>query len=61
MRTQTIKDFIHRHQELFWYSPDDKAQLAYHEDIDYGEAVEFLPGHAVGEEEIRAFLMEVAV
>jgi hypothetical protein len=26
MRTQTVKDFIREHQELFWYSPGDKGE-----------------------------------
>ncbi|MDR1937618.1 MAG: hypothetical protein LBQ73_03845 [Tannerellaceae bacterium] len=26
MRTQAVKDYIKEHQELFWYSPDDKSE-----------------------------------
>jgi hypothetical protein len=26
MRTQAVKDFIHEHQALFWYSPGDKGE-----------------------------------
>ena len=26
MRTEAVKDFIRKHQVLFWYSPEDKAE-----------------------------------
>ena len=26
MRTQAIKDFIRKHEALFWYSPEDKTE-----------------------------------
>jgi hypothetical protein len=26
MRTQAVKEFIRQHQELFWYSPEDKSE-----------------------------------
>ena len=26
MRSETLKDFIHEHSVLFWYSPEDKAE-----------------------------------
>jgi len=26
MRSESIKDFIRQHAELFWYSPDDKGE-----------------------------------
>ena len=26
MRTEAVKDFIRKHQALFWYSPEDKAE-----------------------------------
>ncbi|MCL2650506.1 MAG: nucleotidyl transferase AbiEii/AbiGii toxin family protein [Candidatus Azobacteroides sp.] len=38
-----------------------RAQLAYHKDIDYSEEVEFLPGFAVDEKEIKAFLIDAAL
>jgi hypothetical protein len=25
MRTKTVKDYIRKHQELFWYSPGEKS------------------------------------
>jgi hypothetical protein len=25
MRTQEVKDFIRKHEDLFWYSPNDRA------------------------------------
>lgn len=38
-----------------------RAQLAYHADIDYTEAVCFLPGFEVNPEEIRQFLINTAI
>jgi hypothetical protein len=35
-----------------------RGQLSYHADIDYSEAVDFMPGHLVESETIRAFLVE---
>jgi len=26
MRTQAVKDFIRKHEALFWYSPEDKTE-----------------------------------
>jgi len=26
MRTQALKDFIRKHEALFWYSPEDKTE-----------------------------------
>jgi hypothetical protein len=33
-----------------------RAQLSFHNDIDYSEGVEFMPGHEVPEKEIKDFL-----
>ena len=38
-----------------------RSQLAYHADIEHGEAVEFLPGFETGEEEVKSFLIEQAL
>ena len=38
-----------------------RSQLAFHKDIDYSEPVEFLPGFEVGEQEMKDFLIEVAL
>jgi hypothetical protein len=37
-----------------------KGQLTYFDDVDYSEAVDFLPGHEVPEEEIKRFLIDIA-
>lgn len=37
-----------------------REQLAYHDDIDYRERVEWMPGFAVPDEEIKAYLLDVA-
>lgn len=37
-----------------------RQQLAFHEDIDYSEEVEFMPGYMVDDEAIRAYLIEAA-
>jgi hypothetical protein len=38
-----------------------RSQLAFHKDIDYSEPVEFLPGFEVSEQEVKDFLVEVAL
>jgi len=43
------------HPKLF------RSQLAFHKDIDYSEPVEFLPGFEVGEQEVKEFLIEMAL
>ena len=37
-----------------------REQLVYYDDVDFGEAVEFMPGFKVGEGEIKDFLLKVA-
>jgi hypothetical protein len=51
-------------QQLFGDGFSDRlfrGQLAYHADIDYSEAVDFMPGFAVGAEDVRAFLIDKAL
>jgi len=38
-----------------------REQLAYHKDIDYSEEVEFLPNFAVDKNEIKSFLINIAL
>ncbi len=38
-----------------------RGQLAYHKDIDYTEAVDFMPGFAVDAETVKAFLIDKAL
>jgi hypothetical protein len=38
-----------------------RGQFAYHADIDYSETVDFMPGFAVGAEDVRAFLIDKAL
>ena len=35
-----------------------RSQLAYHDDIDYTEEVDYMPGYAVDSKEIKTFLIE---
>jgi hypothetical protein len=35
-----------------------RSQLAFHKDIDYGEAVEYMPGFSVPNDEVKDFLVE---
>lgn len=37
-----------------------KGQLAYFNDIDYSEEVDFLPGFEVSKEEVKSFLIDIA-
>ena len=38
-----------------------RGQLAYHADIDYSEKVDYMPGHEVEDEVVRAFLIDKAL
>jgi len=38
-----------------------RTQLAYHDDIDYSEEVEFLPGYAVPDQNIKKYLKEISL
>jgi hypothetical protein len=38
-----------------------RAQLAYHDDIDYSEKVEFLPGYAIPDQIIKSYLKDISL
>lgn len=38
-----------------------RTQLAYHDDIDYSEKVEFLPGYAESDQNIKKYLREISL
>jgi hypothetical protein len=38
-----------------------REQLAFHKDINYSEEVHFLPGFEVQPEEVKQFLIDVAI
>ena len=55
---------IKESQEIFKSKFNGKlfrSQLAYFEDIDYTEAVEFLPGFETERETIQKFLIEISL
>lgn len=61
----TLKDLL---EHAFHYYPkgefDEKlfrGQLAYHDDIDYGEAVEFLPGFEISKDDILSSLTKISL
>ena len=59
-----LKEIVNKSIAIYGQEFSEKlfrAQLAYHEDIDYSEKVEFLPGFEVDENEIKAFLINVAL
>ena len=59
-----LKSIIQKAETIFGQEFSGKlfiSQLAYHEDINYSEAVEFLPGFEVGIEEVKNFLIETAL
>lgn len=60
----TIQDISKEAELLFGGLFSEKLfreQLAYHKDIDYTEAVEFLPGYEVDTEEVKRVLIDLAV
>jgi hypothetical protein len=59
-----LEDIFVKAKEIYGQEFSEKqfcAQLAFHKDIDYTETVEYLPGFAVGEQEIKDFLTEQAL
>ena len=60
----SIEMIIHKAETIFKQEFSAKlfrAQLAYHTDIEYNEAIEFLPGFEVGKEEVKNFLIELSL
>jgi hypothetical protein len=59
-----VNEICHEAQRLFgdgFSARLFRGQLAYHADIDYSEEVDFMPGFAVGAEDVRAFLIDKAL
>jgi hypothetical protein len=57
----TVKDVSMGSERIYGQLFSEKlfrAQLAFHKDIDYSEPVEFMPGFAVDEQEIKDFLID---
>jgi hypothetical protein len=60
----SLSEVIRKAEEIFGAEFSAKlfrGQLAYHADIDYSEEVDFLPGFAVGTEDVRTFLIDRAL
>lgn len=60
----TLKEITNKSLSIYGQEFSEKlfrSQLAYHKDIDYTEAVEFLPGFETDEKEIKEFLIEAAL
>ena len=59
-----LKDIIEEAVQIFGDKFNEKllrTQLAYFEDIDYTEEVDYLPGFEVDKEEIKRYLIEVSL
>jgi len=60
----TIDEIIHKAEMIYGQEFSGKlfiAQLAYHNDIDYSELVDYMPGFEKEEDTIKAFLIEKAL
>ncbi len=60
----SIKEITAESEQIFGQLFSGKLfreQLAYHKDIDYSEEVEFLPGFAADEKEVKEFLIDMAL
>jgi hypothetical protein len=60
----SVPEIIREAQRLFGDSFSDRlfrGQLTYHADIDYAEAVEFMPGFEIDAETVKAFLIDKAL
>ena len=51
----------HLYSESLFSERQFRQQLAFHKDINYSEAVEYMPGYFVDEQEIKNFLIEQAL
>ncbi len=63
-RYNGLQKIVERGKKLFQGEFNEKifrVQLAYFEDIDYGEAVEFMDGYAVSDEKIRDTLQKFSL
>ena len=65
MRPIAVKNFILKHQDMYSEILNKEQKellpLAYHQDIDYSEEIEYFPGYAVDKEEIKTFLIHNAL
>ena len=60
----TLSEIIQKSQEIFWVyfqSAQFIEQLAYHEDINYDEVVEYLIPDPPTDAQVKAFLIERAI
>ena len=60
----SLSEIIHKAEAIFGAEFSAKlfcGQLAYHADIDYAEAVDFMPGFEVDAETVKAFLIDRAL
>ena len=60
----TLNEIAKKAKDIYCQEFSEKlfrAQLAYHQDIDYSEEVEYFPGYAVDKEEIKTFLIHNAL
>jgi len=62
--TFSLNEIAQKAEEIFSEEFSAKlfrSQLAYHKDIDYAEQVDYMPGFAVNDEEVRRFLVDKAL
>ena len=60
----SLSEIVQKAEEIFEEEFSAKlfrSQLAYHKDIDYAEQVDYMPGFAVNDEEVRRFLVDKAL
>ncbi|MDD2328633.1 MAG: hypothetical protein PHZ13_10030, partial [bacterium] len=60
----SLSEIVQKAEEIFedeFVAKLFRSQLAYHKDIDYAEQVDYMPGFAVNDEEVRRFLVDKAL
>jgi len=60
----SLSEIVQKAEEIFedeFLAKLFRSQLAYHKDIDYAEQVDYMPGFAVNDEEVRRFLVDKAL
>lgn len=64
LQAYTLGDVVAKAEELFGGEFNEKLfreQLAYHEDMNYSEVVEYMPGFAVDNETVKRVLAEISL
>lgn len=63
-KTRSLPEILQRSRSIFQKEFNEKLfreQLAFYEDIDYSETIDFMPGFEVNDEEVKETLQKIAI